>query len=73
MAVMGYHSLLVFAHPVVNTAERSVLCSFRQYKEFRTVMVFTNSDFNISVFLDAFSPRSRVNYGNRFHVMQECA
>lgn len=74
MAVIGYRRLLVFVHPVVCMAERSVLYSFRQYKEFRTVMVFTNSDFNLSIVLVLYaSPsRSRVNYGNRFHVMQEC-
>lgn len=74
MSVMGYRRLLVFVHPVVCMAERSVLYSFRQHDEFRTVMVFTNSDFNLSIVLVLYaSPsRSRVNYGNRFHVMQEC-
>lgn len=72
MAVMGYHRLLVFAHPVVNMAERSVLYSFRQHDEFRTVILSANSDFDLSIVLYASPSRSRVNYGNRFHFMQEC-
>lgn len=72
MAVMSYHRLLVFAHPVLNMAERSILYSFRQHDEFRTVIVFANPDFNLSIVLYASLSRSRVNYRNRFHVMQEC-
>lgn len=72
MAVMGYHKLLVFAHPVGCMAERSVLYSFRQHDEFRTVIIFANSDFNLGIVLYASPSRSHVNYGNRFYVMQEC-
>ena len=73
MAVMSYRILLVFTHPVVHMAERNVLYSFRQRDEFRTVMVFANSDFNLNIILYASPSRSCVNYGKRFHVMQECA
>ena len=72
MSVMGYRILLAFAHPIVNMAERSGLYSFRQRGEFRTVIVFANSDFNLNIVLYASPSRSCVNYGKRFHVMQEC-
>lgn len=72
MAVMSYHSLLAFTHPKGCMAKRSVLCSFRQYDEFRAVMIFANSDFNLNVVLYVSPSRRRVNYGNRFHIMQEC-